>query len=236
MTQPQPAPITHQPYYTRRRQDWEIGNERQRHQQALYLAGEPTLFVLLWKVEDFEAGYVQRCARCFSDPNSVNGRLAAVYEQPITFTCPQCYGTTFQGGVRARIIRPAIFTDTDEDERKSPRGAVHPESLTVETTNDFRSRTGDYVFRKNGSRWQLGTPRRIMVRTGYEHPNQTDTSIGYAQIPASREDEASVAYLIDPSPSDLSTQLAASTSIAPAAYPTPYDQVNGPLIPFRERE
>lgn len=228
MTQIPPVEHTVQPYYVRRRQDWAIDNERQRHKQALYTVGEPALITLMWKVEDFEAGLVERCPRCRQDPNSVQGRIQAVYQQPLTARCPVCYGTTFGEGIRAQIIRPTIFTDADEDQVKSVRGVVHPENVTVESTDDFRSRTGDFIFRKDGTRWQLGRPSRVQVRTGYEQPTQETSSIGYARIPASREDESSVAFDIPPVASQLQEYLVNERYVPDASL---YEVLNGPLIP-----
>lgn len=233
MTAPRPpAPVhpNNQPYYIRQTQDWAVQQERQRHIQAMYQTGEPALFVLLWKVEDFDHGYCVRCPRCRQGAGTVQGRVEAVYKQPLTATCPWCFGTTFEGGIRAKIVRPAIFTDVDEDERKSGRGVVHPESLTVESTDDFRSRSGDFVFRADGSRWQLGLPARVQLRTGFQQPTQTLSSIGYARIPAAREDETSVAYQIPPNPQELRAWLT-----EPLHWPGPSnDLVNGPLIPGTE--
>jgi hypothetical protein len=211
-----PALLTHQPYYVRQTQDWAVQQERQRHIQAIYQVGEPALFVLMWKVEDFEAGLVTPCPRCRSEEGDVDARVAAIYQQPQTARCPFCFGTTYDGGVRAKIMRPAIFTDADEDERKSGRGVTHGESTMVETTDDFRSRTGDYVFRRDGSRWQLGHPQRDQLRTGYTHPSQSTHSLGYARIPANREDKASVAFEIPPSAAELSGILT-----EPLHYPVP---------------
>lgn len=211
-----PALITHQPYYVRQKQDWAVQQERQRHIQAIYQVGEPALFVLMWKVEDFEAGLVTPCPRCRPETGDVDARVAAIYQQPQTAKCPFCFGTTYEGGVRAKIVRPAIFTDADEDERKSARGVTHAEPLMVETVDDFRSRTGDYVFRRDGSRWQLGHPARDMLRTGYEHPTQAGMSLGYARIPASREDASSVVFDIPPIASELAAIL-----VEPLHYPVP---------------
>ena len=226
------APVPNaQPFYVRQTQDWAVTQERQRHTQALHWVGEPALFVLMWKVEDYEHGLVTKCPRCSATDSSVDARIAAVYQQPQTARCPFCFGTTFHGGVRAKIIRPAIFTDVDEDERKGGRGVTHSEQLTVESTEDFRSRTGDFVFRRDGSRWQLGLPTRVQVRTGFGHPTQEAASIGYARMPAAREDESSVAFEIPPNANELREWLA-----APSRWPagTDHDVLNGPLIPSTE--
>lgn len=223
-----------QPFYVRNRQNWAVAQERQRHVQALFMVGEPVIFTLMWKVEDFEAGLVDRCTRCRVDPTSIQGRIQAVYKQPLTATCPVCYGTTFGHGIRAQIIRPAIFTDSDEDERKGGRGVVHQENVSLESTEDFRARTGDYAFRQEGSRWQLSSPTRLQVRTGYEHPTQQTTSIGYARITATREDKSSVAYVIPPDIDTVKTVLTPSGTFPDDT--SSFDTLNGPLIPPTEFE
>lgn len=230
----------HQPFYLRQTQPWAVEQESMRHAQALMQVGEPVVFVLMWKVEDYEAGLVDRCPRCRQDTDTLTGRIQAVYKQPLTALCGYCFGTTFHGGIRARIVRPAVVTDADEDERKGGRGVTHSESVSVQATNDFRSRTGDFMFRHDGSRWQLSLPQRVMLRTGFEAPTQYGDSTGYATIPARREDASSVAFQIPPPREELPALLA-----SPGWWPagrrgqdpnTPYfssthDVINGPLIP-----
>ena len=227
----QPAPIAHsvQPYYLRKHQSFAVDAERQRHMQALYIVGEPALFTLLWQVEDFQAGLVEHCPRCYQDPLTVLGRVQVAYKQPLTARCLICFGTTFVDGFRAQIIRPAIFGDSDEDELAAARGVIHPEKATVESTHDFRSHTGDFVFRRDGTRWQLGNPSRVQLRTGYEHLTSTATQLGYSQMPASREDESSVAYIIPPDADDLDELLDSGDSLFPFTDP-PWEEINGPLI------
>lgn len=222
---PEPVGITNQPYYIREHKDWAVEQEIYRHDQALYSVGEPAMFVLLWTVEDFQHGLTSRCSRCYG--TDLGGREAAVYNQSNQAKCPRCYGTTFEGGIRARIIRPALFTDTDDTEQSSNRGAIHPQSIMVESTNDFRYRAGDFVFRLDGSRWQLKSPSRVTIRTGFEHPGQVISSMGYSQGPANLEDATSVAYIIPPSGSVLASQL-----LPDSRWPTvKTDVLNGPLIP-----
>lgn len=223
---PEPVGLSNQPFYIRERKDWAIAQESYRHDQALYSLGEPAMFVMLWHVEDFQFGYTSRCSRCYSD--DINGRIAQAYNQANKARCPICYGTTFEGGIRARIIRPALFTDTDDEEQLTKKGAVHPQTINVESTNDFRYRTGDFVFRLDGSRWQLKTPSRVTLRTGFEHPGQATNSVGYSQGPAMLEDATSVAYLIPPNGDDLKDQL-----LPDARWPQfpSFDVINAPLIP-----
>ena len=187
--------VTSQPYYVRETQDWAVEQERQRHLQALYTVGEYAMFVLMWHVRDFEAGLVQRCSTCYGDGiDAVQRGIADAYNQPTQARCPVCFGTTFEGGFKAQIIRPAVFSDSDEDEPKAARGVMNPQDLSVESTPDFRVRSGDFVFRATGDRFQLRVPQRITLRTGFSVPYQSSHAIGYNHARASQEDRTSVAY------------------------------------------
>jgi hypothetical protein len=224
------AAATKQPYYLRDRQSWAVQQERQRHEQALYMVGEWAVFYLMWHQADQAAGLVGRCSRCYPATDGVTQRVSAVYNQPTQNRCPVCFGTTFDGGFRARIIRPAILSDADESDRPGKRGSMHPANLTVESTPDFRAREGDFVLRADGSRWRLGGMSRVQLRTGFEHPNQADNSITYNNTSGKLEDRTSVAYLLPPAdPAQLRMVLS-----QPLRFPgdfTFFERINGPLIP-----
>lgn len=231
-----PAPVAQpevqaQPFYVRQTQDWAITAEHQRHDQVLFSLGEYAMFTLLWHLQDFEDGLVGRCAVCSGQPGSSQAAVAAVYKQPVINKCPSCYGTTFQGGIKAQIVRPAIFGDADQAEQLTARGVVHPEDIQVESTADFRVRTGDYAFRSTGERYYLRAPRRTTLRTGFGTPTQATAAINYNLARASLEDpNASVAYLMPPTSAALSSAL----QNASAGYPADFaalEQINGPLIP-----
>lgn len=214
MTQPEPIGLSNQPFYVRERKDWATAQENYRHDQAIYSIGEYVLFILMWKVEDFEAGYVTKCQRCFLG-NDLTARTGKVYAQPNINKCPECFGTTFSGGVRAKIVRPAIITDSDDEEKLGSKGVTHPQNVSIESTNDFRFRSGDYVVRIDGTRWQLTAPTRVQLRTGFSHPNQTEDSIGYVRAVGNLEDSTSVIYLIPPGPDQIGAILA-----DPVRYPS----------------
>lgn len=222
-----PIGLANTPFYVRERKDWAVDQERYRHDQGLWQVGELAMFVLMWKVEDQQNGYVRRCPRCYDNADDLTARASKIYNQPTQNQCPMCYGTTFEGGIRAKLIRPAIFTDSDDQERLDEHGTNYPQSLSVETTSDFRYRNNDYVFRADGSRWQLAAPQRVTLRTGFGHPTQAADSMGYATAMATLEDKTSVAWKIPPNIDDLRSILA-----APSRYPVAQtDIVNGPLIP-----
>lgn len=231
-----PIPIPYEPgtpagrrrsaLYVRDRQDWAITQEIQRHDQALFTIGEYAVFALLWHEQDFTAGRVGRCPTCYL----AEGVVASAYAQPSQNRCPDCYGTSFEGGLRALIYRPALFTEVDEDEQKAQRGIVRPAALNVESTHDFRVLHGDYVFRADGRRFMLRTPERTTLRTGFGTPFQSTSSIGYAMARAALEDpKASVAYDIPPDATTLKATLGLAR-YTPFDF-TPFEQVNAPLVP-----
>lgn len=225
MTKPIPIGLSNTPFYIRANQDWAVEQERYRHDQSMLLMGEPAMFALMWKVEDYLAGLVQHCQTCYAGDDA---RAAAVFSQPTKNRCPDCLGTSFEGGIRAKIIRPAIFTDTDDQELPGEHGVIHPQNILVESTSDFRFRNGDYVIRWDNSRWQLASPSRVTIRTGFAHPSQATAATAYTPAPASLEDKTSVAYMIPPV-DDASVQALLA---APPRYPNPtVDVINGPLIP-----
>lgn len=227
------AAVVAQPYYVRDRQPWAVEQERQRHNQALWSVGENAMFALMWHIQDYQAGLVARCARCYATggaDTSVATRVASVYNQPTQNRCPDCYGTTFEGGYKALIVRPAIFSDTDESETFGARGVVHPDDVDIESTTDFRVRSGDYAFRANGDRFSLRVPQRITLRTGFSMPYQTQSSIGYNHARASIEDpNASVAYDIGPTHAELHTILSMGQHL-PADF-SAFEVIRAPLIP-----
>lgn len=228
---PQQPQVTAQPYYVRAPQDWAVQQERQRHAQALYVVGEWALYVLLWHVVDWEAGLVGRCVTCFGGSDK-ESRIAAVYNQPTKSKCPDCFGTTFEGGYRALIVRPTLFADTDDDEKLDRRGSVHPDDVTIETTWDFRIMRGDYVIRADNTRWQLSAPQRTTLRTGFGEPDQTETSISYGNIRAMYEEPTTVVYTIPPT--DHATIH--TTLTAPMRFPGDFssiEDIRGPLIPSK---
>jgi len=193
-----------QPYYIRESQPWAIEQERRRHNQALWYVGENAYFCLLWHLEDHEKGLVERCQTCYKS----HGQIAEVYGQPSEARCDDCFGTSFEGGFKALIIRPTIFSDADENETKARRGVVHSSDLTIESTPDFRIRTGDYCFRATGERYFLRVPERVTLRTGFGSPLQSSTAIGYNHANAAQEDPTSVAYIIPPTGQEIREILA----------------------------
>ena len=238
---PIPAPISaghhdrRNRLYVRDRQPWAVEQERMRHNQALFTVGEYAMFALMWHLRDFHNGLVDRCPRCWEDEGSREHEIAKVYQQPLQTKCPVCFGTTFDGGYKALIVRPTIFVDTDPDEALVPRGIVNPDEVDVETTVDFRIRTGDYVFRATGDRWRLRVPARTTLRTGFGTPFLSNSGISYNNARAGLEEPvASVAYKIGPDKAGLRSILTMRSR-----YPidfSSYEEIRAPLIPEEDQE
>lgn len=246
---PLPPPRA-QPTWQRDIQHWAITQERMRHAQALWQYGELVMFCLLWRPADIAAGLARRCTRCFSpssviplnppDPSygaAAEAQISAAYGQGNQYRCTLCYGTQVIAarpaevpGVRALLVRPAILTDTDQNQQRTAKGVVNPGSVDVQATPDFRAHTLDYCFRSDGRRYQLAVPGRVALRTGFASPWQQAAGIAYNLMRATLEDtKASVAYVIPPPARELAAALGTYTRI-PASYSW-IEQANGPLIP-----
>jgi hypothetical protein len=186
----------------------------------------------MWTAADNAAGLVGRCLRCFASPDNRLGtedRISASYGQGNQYACTDCFGTQFEGGFRALIVRPAIFSDMDKGQTKSSKGVMQPGTLGIETTPDFRVRPGDYCFRSDGDRFQLRQPRRTTLRTGFATPWQQAAAIDYNQLNAALEDRASVAYKIPPDADDLAVVLGTYTRL-PSDFSW-FEVIRAPLIP-----
>ena len=245
-----PVPPRLQPTWQRDVQHFAIEQERQRHVQALWTYGELVMFALLWRPADLATGIAKRCTRCYIpgsviplDPQlpgtgaAAEAQISQAYGQGNQNRCPLCYGTQIIAaapagipGVRALIIRPAILTDTDQNQQRTAKGVVSPGAVAVQATPDFRVHTYDYVFRSDGRRYQLAVPARTTLRTGFAAPWQQTAAISYNMMNAALEDpDASVAYVIPPAPPLLAQALGTYTRI-PVSYAW-IEQINGPLIP-----
>lgn len=206
-------------------QGYEVEQERYRHDQAMNLYGEYAIFVLLWRIWDHEAGLVDRCPECFT----AYGKIAEVYKQPAKRECVSCFGTTFEGGIKAKIVRTSLWDVTEEDEHTGQRGEEKAQSAAVQSTSDFRLRHGDYVFRADGTRWKMRTVSTNRVRSGFQMPEgRAEIGFNYGQV--QREDESSVAFLIPPSTDEL-IDIADRFGVRYPPDFTAYEEINGPLLP-----
>ena len=207
-------------------QPYAVTQERFRHDGALYQWGEYAIFVLLWNVADHEAGLVARCQDCYV----AYGRIAEAYGQPARRKCPTCFGTTFQGGYRATIVRPTIWDYNEKDHREHSRGEVIVSTASVQTTSDFQLRTGDYIIRADNGRWQVRSKSTNNLRTGFETPSAASAPLGYNFGQVSLEDKDSVAHTIPPvDAAEVRTLLSVVDQRRPSDF-SEFDDLRGPLI------
>ncbi len=178
-------------------QDWAVNQVRQRHIDALFMWGEYDIFVLLWRAEDFEAGLVERCPVCWNE-DGADGRIAEAFRQPIRRDCINCLGTTFDGGYKAKIVRPALWQLSAEANREGERGEVVTRTAQVESTDDFAMRVGDYIIRADNTRWQVQNYSPFYLSTGFQTMTRARNIIGMNMGQVTEEDPSSVAFLIPP--------------------------------------
>lgn len=200
---PHPARKDSQPYRAGVVQPWAADTLDKAHEEALYSYGEMCLYTLMWRMIDHERGLVERCSTCFGGSYS---RQAAAFKQPTNRECPDCFGTTFDGGYRAQIIRPTLFADRNSELSEESRGYVTSDTLQVETTSDFTLHKGDYLFRFDNTRFQLEAKRDPVLRTGFVPPTMADSFGG--TVTAHLEETTTTAFRIPPaSPEELQDLL-----------------------------
>jgi hypothetical protein len=235
-----PPPRPAQPTWQRDVQIWATEQERLRHVQALWQYGELCAFALTWRIEDLQAagGALPRCY--MRGTNETEDTIAAAYGQGNQAACPVCFNTTFIAdttalpaareplGLRALLLRPTLWADLDTDQRMQPRGVAHTGEVDiVETTPDFRVKTGDYLLRAGGERYYLRVPSRVTLSDGFASQWQSSTALTYNQMRPAQEEPTSPAYLI---PADQFFALFEIYTRIPVDY-SAYEVINGPLIP-----
>jgi hypothetical protein len=172
--------------------NWEVENERARHDQALYRLGEYAIFVLMWQMQDFTLGLVGRCTTCMIP----QGALADTWAQPAYFKCPNCYGSGFEGGYKAVLVRPSLWTWDEPVQQQVARGVINTNVAQVQTTADFRLQPKDYLIRGDGSRWQAQSVEGEHLDTGFGTQAGPWNAVGFSYANVTREDESSPAYLL----------------------------------------
>lgn len=213
-----------QPHWLRERQQYVIDQERYRHDDALHAYGEYAMFALMWRRIDLDNGLVGPCLRCVVP----YGGIGDVYQQAGESKCPECFGTAYEGGFKALLVRPSVWDYTEQADSNVTRGALVTQTASVQTTSDFRLRTGDFIFRVDGSRFQVRTMSSNHLRTGFS-PSQND-AVGYNFGQVAREDLSSVAYMIPPTNEVLEAALeAASESRTPVDW-SAFEIVRAPVL------
>jgi hypothetical protein len=200
---------------------------QRQHSDALWAMGEAVMFVLWWGVRDFDAGLVERCALCWT-----GSRHAEAWGQPERGNCPDCFGTGFEGGFRAKVIRPAILSDRTTDENYTSRGQLLTDAITAETTTDIYVRHGDVLIRSDNSRYSCSEMDQVVIRSGFAVADTEGTVSGTIQS-ANRLPRDDSGYLVPPLHDDQVSAILRTPFVGRHTPPdvTAYEVVRGPLIP-----
>lgn len=207
-------------------QGWAVDQARQHHDEALYRIGEYAIFYLLWTPEDHTAGLVGRCPECYLP----YGKIAEAFDQPSKARCAACLGTTFEGGFKARIVRPCIVGFTEESDEMDRRG-THQKAITnIQTTSDFLPRKGDFILRGDGTRWQVNNIDSSYLHTGFEPTGALRQVIGFNVTQCALAESTSVIHEAEPT---SSSDLVAMLDLQHPHYPqefTSFEIIRGDLL------
>jgi hypothetical protein len=208
-----PTDVRVQPFVIRDQQDWAVTHERRYQSEALYRYGEYAMFLLMWDLEDYKAGLVDRCSRCWGR----FGRVAEAYKQASQSMCPDCFGTTFEGGFRARVVRPTVWNDSTDDIQPGQRGEVLSSDTQVQTTSDIQIHPDDFVFRADGSRWQARDPSGQTARTGFG-PDAKDRVIANVPFRVTKLSSTDTGFMDGLFPKDLQIPWLSRTARMPVDF------------------
>jgi hypothetical protein len=222
-------PTAPQPYVLPDPQNWAVEQERLRHDQALFDHGEYAFFILMWQELDNRLGRVTRCSRCYGQ--TVNSRVANVYNQAAEERCPQCFGTTFEGGFKALIVRQSLWTFSEDNDTIGRRGIIEQATAAIQSTSDFQMRTGDHVVRGDGTRWTIQSLTAPHLRTGFQTPTNTGNIVAFNYGQAAKDDASAPSFAMPPhlTASQLHAVLNPPHPHRPIDY-SDYEEVRGPLL------
>lgn len=217
LTQINARPPIHNPHI------YAIAQEKLRHYDALTWYGEMTAWILLWSERDFEAGLVERCSRCYIPL----GAIADTYKQVPEQKCSNCYGTTFEGGVRAIVYRPGLWDQVRAKQEDAARGHILVQRARINIPSDIEARDNDIAVRADGTRWKLEQPLNQGIVTGFTTTAYWDRTVGmYCEC--GLLDPDAVAYTINVDLNYLSSHDGWNPLLPFPAQPP--DKLNGPLI------
>ena len=147
-------------------------------QEAQQWLGEPALVLSMWNSQN--AKNTPRCKHCYNP----------AYGQSNTGDdiCPYCYGTTYEGGIRAMWLCPIIVSNPEYTQLYDRRGQLAEQWINFQLPDYVEVWQNDFILRLNGwenvdnvttdgqylsmrpliSRgYQLDTPTPKYVKDGY---------------------------------------------------------------------
>jgi hypothetical protein len=201
-----PPPNPQHSLRLKNREPWAIRRQRRNHDEAVMAYGEYCIIVMLWILPDHEKNLVERCSRCWGE----NAEVADVYGQGRQKDCPVCYGTNYEGGYKAILYRPSMWDYNEPTEEEARRGEITRQTASVQLPSDFTPKNGDYLIRRDGTRWQVQSTSTNHLRTGFGTSDARTDALGWNLASVVREDESAVAYLIPPTTEEAIERLSVS--------------------------
>lgn len=117
-------------------EDWAVRNLRQWVRDSLMSHGEQAIALCMYRASTDE-NTVRRCQACFDD----------VYNQGDQ-DCTNCWGTSFDGGIRTATRVWALFTDNEtNEETREKHGVYNPDKRQVQTEYPPPLCEHDYLVR-----------------------------------------------------------------------------------------
>lgn len=175
---------------------YDIDQERVRHDDAVHWFGEMTCFLSWWRPADREAGLVGPCTTC--NTKMTDSRIVEAYGQAAQHLCPNCYGTTFEGGLRSIFYRPAIWNLTPVEHDVKRRGEVEIIRGTLQVISNLDLHDGDHAVRADGTCWKMDQASWQEITTGFGSQRGVTSRRLQSAVQIALEDDKSTApYLVD---------------------------------------
>jgi len=167
----------------KQREIWAEVDQQRFHSEALQWFGEQIIVRQLWRAEDAAIGLVDYCQQCQDSPNptnpsaSVQSRVSSVYRQSGNSYCPNCFGTTFNGGFKTTCYHLFMLAaDTAQERANLSTGQFWRNNPTIQMSWFPEIRVGDLLVRvlswdgdtptALGERFEVSTVNVQTVRTG----------------------------------------------------------------------
>lgn len=121
-----------------------------------------------------------RCTLCWDDD----------YKQTGKYDCPNCYGTTFEGGIKEEWRAWGLFTSNIQGETKAKRGEWELDARRVQLEASPDMGEHDFIIRVLqwdndlhaplvlGGRYVMGPVEEDTLHTGNQYAQQDDDKIG----------------------------------------------------------
>jgi len=106
--------------------------------EALQTIGEQIIYLSMFHV-NIDGDNQPRCTDCYDED----------YNQQDQFKCPTCFGTTYEGGVKAACRVWAVVGDAQNIEDFSQKGVFNKERVTAQVEITPITMSNDYIVRVN---------------------------------------------------------------------------------------